>query len=593
MEGPKAPKDPESKRPFFYVMREKEIFGSKQPDGRGIQYIYEDMGRLINSARVAGAVTDEEMLALLQDTAGFRKLVHSIGISVEAEDNTQNVEFLFQMYGEKDRLGGGTIMRYPLRADGAEVRIRLEEQQWSDDDKEPGQMLFVFDQPELLGTASVRFFLNDGYEAPEIDEEAEIDFASEGYQEMIARSLMSLGDTGRVKRAIKKARNGERVTVAYIGGSITQGAGATPINNECYAYKSYRSFVRMTDGGDNVRFVKAGVGGTPSELGMIRFERDVLRDGSEAPDIVVVEFGVNDDGDETKGNCYESLVRKILTLPNHPAVVLLFSVFANDWNLQERLKVVGERYHLPMVSVLDAVTPQFRLKPEAGRVLSKNQFFYDMFHPTNAGHTVMADCLTSLFQRIDWEVKTDRKARTAGEENAGAPDIWEKGLPEPVIGADFERVKLLDKKDMPGGAKITCGGFCYTDTELQEVEMDENLTCTPEFPYNWMYCGGKSGESGIAGEIGTAAGLAFTLELSCRAFLLIFKDSGEVRAGKAEVFVDGEKKLTADPQINGWLHCNAVLLLNERETKEHVICIQMAAKDEEKEFTILGFGYVE
>ncbi|MBD5508907.1 MAG: SGNH/GDSL hydrolase family protein [Lachnospiraceae bacterium] len=570
MGGPKAPKDPESKRPFFYVMREKEIFGTKQPDGRGIQYIYEDMGRLENSARVAGDITDEEILTLLQDVAGFRKLVHSIGIRVEADDSTQNVEFLFQMYGEKDKLGGGTMLRCPLCTDGAEVRIDLSGQQWSEDDKEPGQMLFVFDKPELLATASVRFFLNDGYQAPEIDEEAEIDYTSEAYQEMIARSLMQMGDTGRVRRAINKAQNGESVTIAYIGGSITQGAGATPINCECYAYKSYRDFVRVCGGGKNIRFVKAGVGGTPSELGMIRFERDVLRDGEETPDIVVVEFAVNDDGDETRGNCYESLVRKILTLPNRPAVILLFSVFANDWNLQDRLGVVGERYQLPMVSVLNAVTPQFRLKQGQGRVLSKNQYFYDMFHPTNAGHTVMADCLTYFF------------TQAAKQESAAGQDPLEKGLPEPVIGADFERVRLLDKKDMPEGAKVTCGSFGFTDTELQEVEMDENLVCTPEFPYNWMYCGQKAEN----------VGQAFTLELSCKALLLIFKDSGEVRVGRAEVFVDGERKLVADPHINGWLHCNPVILLQEQETKRHEIRIQMAAGDEEKEFTILGFGYV-
>ena len=133
---------------------------------------------------------------------------------------------------------------------------------------------------------------------------------------------------------------------------------------------------------------------------MIRFDRDVLREG-ERPDIVVIEFAVNDEGDETKGVCYESLVRKVLKLPWKPAVVLLFSVFANDWNLQERLRPVGDLYDLPMVSILNAVTPQFSLKCGEGRILSKNQFFYDMFHPNNTGHTIMADCLQYLFERCD------------------------------------------------------------------------------------------------------------------------------------------------------------------------------------------------
>lgn len=568
MKKPTAPKDPDTRRSFFYVMRDKEIFGSVQPDGRAIQYIYEDMGRLVNSAQVTGNITDEGMLALLQDVKGFRRLVHSIGVSIETENADEKLEFAFQMYGEKDRMGGGTVMRCALCGDGAEVRLMLSEQQWTDDDKEPGQILFIFDKPELLATANVRFFLNDGFEAPEIDEESEVDVHSEDYQNMILRSLMYMGDTGRVRRAIGRAQDGENVTIAYIGGSITQGAGAIPINSECYAYKSWQNFAKRFGRGNNVRLVKAGVGGTPSELGMIRFERDVLRDGSVTPDIVVVEFAVNDEGDETKGNCYESLVRKILTLPNSPAVLLLFSVFADDWNLQERLKVVGERYRLPMISVRDAVTPQFRLKPGEGRVLSKNQFFYDMFHPTNVGHTIMADCLTYFFEQA------------AGNKDAGA-DFLKDGLPEPAIGADFERVRLMDRKDMPDGVTVLCGSFCSTDRDLQAVEMDEDLTCTPEFPNNWMHCEEETGTE------------PFVLEIVCKALLLIFKDSGEMKAGKADVFVDGERKLTADPLVNGWIHCNPVILIQEEEAEKHMIRIQMAAGDEKKEFTILGFGYVK
>ncbi len=156
---------------------------------------------------------------------------------------------------------------------------------------------------------------------------------SEEYCGMISRSLLQLGNPYRIRKAIEKSKAGKEVTLAYIGGSITQGAGAIPIHTECYAYKSFQLFQNRFSTQNNVRFIKAGVGGTPSELGMIRFDRDVLREG-ERPDIVVIEFAVNDEGDETKGVCYESLVRKVLKLPWKPAVVLLFSVFANDWNFR-------------------------------------------------------------------------------------------------------------------------------------------------------------------------------------------------------------------------------------------------------------------
>lgn len=413
------------------------------------------------------------------------------------------------------------------------------------------------------------FFLNDGYNAPETAEENEIDLTSEAYCRMIERSLMSRGNTKRAEKAIEKARSGEAVTIAFIGGSITQGAGAIPINTECYAYKAYQSFAKAYGTGENVHFVKAGVGGTPSELGMLRFERDVLRDGTIEPDIVIVEFAVNDEGDETKGNCYESLVRKILKLPNHPAVILLFSVFANDWNLQDRLSVVGKCYDLPMVSIMDAVTPQFKQKQGEGRVLSKNQFFYDIFHPSNIGHTIMADCLMHFFKEavMHPEEKEDKTVELLEQKAA--------------IGKTFEEVKLLDRKNYNEIAKVSCGCFEETDTELQCVEMDEDLTGTPEFPYNWMYCGKKEGVIPY-----------FEMQICCKALVLIFKDAGDLSVGTADAYVDGKKVLTADPHVNGWVHCNPVILFTENLAKEHTIRIQMTAGEEDKNFTILGFGYV-
>lgn len=50
-----------------------------------------------------------------------------------------------------------------------------------------------------------------------------VDFASEEYQAMIAKSLLSTGNNQRLKNAIEKAKRGEEITIAYIGGSITQG----------------------------------------------------------------------------------------------------------------------------------------------------------------------------------------------------------------------------------------------------------------------------------------------------------------------------------------------------------------------------------
>lgn len=402
-------------------------------------------------------------------------------------------------------------------------------------------------------------------EFPKNAVESPVVFHSNEYRKMIAKSLLSTGNNKRLKAAIEKAQRGEDVTIAFIGGSITQGAGAQPIHTECYAYKSYLHFKNIfgKNGGENVHFVKVGVGGTPSELGMIRYERDILRDGTVEQDIVVVEFGVNDADDETNGVCYESLCLKILSQPKKPAVILLFSVFENDWNLQDRLSPVGKHYDLPMVSIKDAVVEQFRLKKGEGKIISKKQYFYDIYHPTNDGHTLMADCLGYLFS------VTQRSLTNAVDISLDKP---------PVIGNYFVNVQLIDRKVNGDVARIEAGGFSELDKDLQMVEIDEQPDLSPQFPYNWMHSPLSGNES-------------FNMSIKCSSLILVYKDSGSIEFGKADILLDGKHIKTVDPHENNWNHCHAVILFQEEDCREHEIDIKMASGDEDKYFTILGFGY--
>lgn len=82
------------------------------------------------------------------------------------------------------------------------------------------------------------------------------------------------------------------------------------------------------------------------------------------------------------------------------------------------------------------------------------------------------------------------------------------------------------------------------------------------------------------------------MDVACSALLLIYKDSGSPAVGKAEVFVDGEKVLTADPHANGWVHCNPLICFRGGPCRTRHVEVRMAPGDEDKEFTILGFGFV-
>jgi len=563
--GPEAPKDPQKKRSGFYIMVDKILEATERLEGNPSQEIYLDEERLSFNAQLVGGVEDENILKLLKNCEGIHKVVHSIGVSVTASNDVGTVDFVFQNYGKVDKYGSGTRIKMPCIMDGSDIILKLEDYDWSVDDDVVGKIAFEFEKPGLTGKATVKIYLNDGYEVPEITIDPPVEFCSAQYNSMISKSLLNIGNNIRIKAAIDKAKKGKDVTIAYIGGSITQGAGAKPTHTECYAYKSYMKFKDMfgKNSGDNVHFVKAGVGGTPSELGIIRYDRDILRNRKVKPDIVVVEFAVNDEGDETKGICYESLILNILSAENNPAVVLLFSVFANDWNLQERLSVVGRLYDLPMVSVSDAVVEQFYFTKEEGNIITKRQYFYDIYHPTNDGHSIMADCIGYLFEQ------------TANN------DCDEKDISldkEPAIGNFFVGIHLIDKNDNECGSVIEQGSFKETDGELHFVEMDNNIFGTPQFPYNWMHTPKSGNES-------------FRLTINSRSLLLVFKDSGRMDFGKADIYVDNKLVLTADPLAVGWTHCNAVILYKEESSREHQIEIKMIADSQDKYFTILGFGY--
>lgn len=562
MRGPTAPKDPTKKRPCLYMMLDQDIAGMPGNDGSCRDTNYME-GRLIEQVKGICGDVDEEILKLLENIEGFTKLVHSVGISITAsseEEKNEFIGFVMQCYGKTDKYATGTNVRTKCPCNGEEVLLPVAGMGLGEQDDIIGAFHFDFPQTCKSACVTLKFYLNDGFHVPEIEVDPPIEFDSENYRKMIGNSLLSLGNTMRLKRAIEKAKRGEDVVIAYIGGSITQGAGAKPITEKSYAYLSYRGFCDLftKDGGKNVKFVKAGVGGTPSELGMIRYEKDVTDYGNIKPDIVIVEFAVNDEGDETEGVSYESLVRKIAKAENEPAVILNFAVFMSEWNLESRLVPVGENYDLPMVSVKAAVVPQFN----KDTVITKRQYFYDIFHPTNDGHRVMADCLIHLFEKAD---------------EAEMPDCDSDFSKPPVKGSQFEDIVLVDSVNISDFASVTENGFDYKDTEIQRVERNMDNFSTPVLENGWAK---KSGTKNAE----------FNMTITCKNLILVSKDSGSPQFGKADVYVDDKFVLTPDPLVNGWDHCNPQIILDETESKEHQVRIVMHPGDEEKRFTILGFG---
>ena len=112
------------------------------------------------------------------------------------------------------------------------------------------------------------------------------------YQTMIEKSIVSTGNNARLKKVLAKICNGEKVNVAAIGGSVTEGAGPAKFTDG-YAYQFFHALKAKYAPGDgkNLSFNNAGLSGTGSLLGIVRYQHDVVEVGN-IPDLLIVEFDI-------------------------------------------------------------------------------------------------------------------------------------------------------------------------------------------------------------------------------------------------------------------------------------------------------------
>lgn len=214
-----------------------------------------------------------------------------------------------------------------------------------------------------------------------------------------ATSFME-GDLTRLAKAMRKAENGEKVTIGVIGGSITEGYTSTAYSG-CYA-AYFQSWWEKRFPEAEIDFVNAGVAGTSSYLGVHRVQEDLL---DKNPDVVIVEFSVNDGNDFFYKKSYDNLVRRIMKWESEPAVMLLFTTQENGYNAQENDSLIGFRYRLPMLSYGNAIMPEI----EAGS-FKWADISPDTVHPNDRGHAIIGEMLyrylNDVYARLD-EISTE------------------------------------------------------------------------------------------------------------------------------------------------------------------------------------------
>ncbi len=355
--------------------------------------------------------------------------------------------------------------------------------------------------------------------------------------DMLERSVISTGNNARMKKVMEKAKNGEDVTIAYIGGSITEGynAGTT----EIYAKLSSDYFRETYATTGKVNYVNAGLSGTPSLLGLIRSDRDIFE---AEPDIVFIEFAVNDAQDNQNKAAFESLLRKALMQEQEPAVVLLFSVTEDGYTCQTNMQLIGMNYELPMISVPNAIHPEF----EAGR-MTWADWANDGSHPNTNGQKLYSEFIIHYFNKV------------AAEETSPAYVLREK-----MLNLDYTTMKMADRDSL----------------KVLELGSFKEESGHGAFSKGW-------GKTATATENN-----AFVFEIDCRSLFFVYKQANNATFGTAEVYVDGEKMMTiSSNHPDGWNNPVPVRIFRDSECKTRKVEVRMQAGDEEKLFSLLAVGY--
>lgn len=318
---------------------------------------------------------------------------------------------------------------------------------------------------------------------------------------MIAQSRLAEGNKVRLAEKLKKAETGGDFTVAFIGGSITQGTGAAADN-------SYTALVtdwfETTYPNAAIKYVNAGIGATGSYIGVHRADGDVL---AQEPDVVFVEFSVNDTNEhpERNINSYDSLLRKLWNAPSAPALVCVAMTQENGTSFQPQHAEIAAAYDLPFISYKDAILYVI----DQGYIVW-DDISDDDIHPNVNGHKVLSELIVSYLDGVNADL-----ANISGEESDfSTPHTTDK----------YQNARLIRS----GNESMTnLGGFT------------ENTTNFGNFQGTWR--------ASVEGEI---APLTFEVEAKN---IAIFYGRHIKDGGSFEVIIDGEQVAVVDCTFpGGW-----------------------------------------
>lgn len=225
----------------------------------------------------------------------------------------------------------------------------------------------------------------------------------------------------------------KKLVAGYFGGSITEGGGDLGWRASVTKWlSSHYPSAEITE-------IQAAIGGTGTELGVFRCNRDLLEAN---PDLVFLEFAVNDSGGvwEKVGSDTEAIIRKIYARNPYADIVMVYTITkyiadmlaaGGRYISRDVHDSLARRYGIPSVDIGEALIREVNSSADG----DWTRYAPDTVHPNGDGYAVYNAVMYSFME-----------AALSAETAAPAAKV----LPEPMFGGLLTDASLVD-------AAVTCG----------------------------------------------------------------------------------------------------------------------------------------
>ncbi|MGN1341554.1 MAG: SGNH/GDSL hydrolase family protein [Oscillospiraceae bacterium] len=350
------------------------------------------------------------------------------------------------------------------------------------------------------------------------------------YEQALTQSVLNLGCGQRLGRLVDSGK----IKIAFLGASITYGYHASP-DGMGKAFPEFLKELLEQKTGAQVEIRNMAVSGTNSLTGMLVTQMLIPE---FKPDIVVLDYSINEESHPIGLEKFESLIRMLLLMEWKP-VVIPIAVFNRDgYSCQEYMLHFSKHYGLPMVGLYRSVYPLI-----TSGVLPMNVYTEDEGHPHVDGHFFIAKCIMKTIEQ------------SIAENAADMP-------PAPKItAARFEGLRLFDLNEL---TRDTC----------------ENTPCPDKL---FGICRSK---------LRNNSRLIFETQCNCSQVVVMYIKNKDKDFAAAELLSDGKRVGGFNGHgLFGWNNPWTELIMSEEEQRLRTLRLETERGDENKKLHLVAAAY--